>query len=266
MPQEPKYALPFLTRDMLAFENGLTVALRVDMQSDTAATLALRGMTREATFEYKATTAADSTITSATFALSDIPIFVSIEDTARAFIQGSCFITISLVANGVVVQQLVSGYIYAQKALSWPNTQQVDLRPGGGKLVNVAGAEPAAGNIGEVVVPTGEIWLLKAAYMSMTASATVATRTAKLEIDDGAGGFQIAICAVSQTASQSRAYSFSTYGYDTVLTDTQVIQVNLPPNILVKAGGFIDFKFTNFQSGDNINNPIVTIEKFFSTP
>lgn len=266
MPPEPKYSLPFLTRDMLTFENGLTFALRVDMQSDTLATLALRGMTREATFEYKATTASNSLITSATFALSDIPIFVTIEDSGRAFVQGSCFITISLLANGVVVQQLISGYVYAQKALSWPNTQQVDLRPAGGRLQTKSITDPSAGNIAEIVVPQGEIWLVRCVSFNLVSSAAAATRRAYLEFDDGQGGFYSAPADITQIASLTRAYSFAPYGTSPANLASIDLAAGLPPNLLLPAGGLMDIKVENIQAGDNINAPAITIEKFFTTP
>lgn len=266
MPPLQNLGLPYLTREMLAFENGVTFKLRVDLQSDTAATLALRGMTREATFEYKAIAAATSAITSTEFPLSDIPIYVTMEDTARALTQGACFVAISLLANGVVIQQLTSGYIYSQKALSWPNTQQVDLRPGGGHLTAVSGTDPAAGSSGEITVPTGEIWRIKNATISLTTSATVANRKVYLEMSPFAGGLITAISSYLQTASLVKFYSFAPLGYNGGETANFDVQANMPLDVWIDAGGTILFKAENIQSGDNFGTPTVYIEKYFTTP
>lgn len=266
MPPVPSPSLPFLTRSMLAFEQAVTFALRVDMQADTVATLSLRGMTREATFEYKATTAANSLITTATFALSDIPIMVTIEDTARALSQGSAFVTISLMANGVVVQQLVSGYLYAQKALSWPNTQQVDLRPGGGRLTAVSGPDPAAGISAEITVPAGEVWLLKNATVAFVTGAAVANRRVYIEINTPEGGLITAIAQTVHTASDAQFYTFAPQGNGVDAIANFDHQVSMPSDVWISAGGFIDFSAAAIQAADNFGTPTVYIEKFFTTP
>lgn len=265
MPPVPSSSLPFLTRTMLSFEQTVTFALRIDMQADEAVTLALRGMTREATFEYKATTPSNSQISQQTFALSDIPIMVTIEDSARALEQGQCFVSISLVANGVVIQQLTSGYIYAQKALSWPNTQQVDLRPGGGRLEFKVGADPTAGNPAEITVPTGEIWYIRAASITLTTDATVATRRVYMEISPTSGVVVPAISLNTQAASDTESYKFAPFGVESTLIASFHNEVNMPEDLFCDAGGSILFKAVNLQAGDNFGSPLLTIEKFFIT-
>ena len=266
MPPVPSPSLPFLTRSMLSFENGVSFALRVDMQADTVATLALRGITREATFEYKATTAASSLITTATFALSDVPIMVTIEDSARALSQGSAFITISLTANSVVIQQLVSGYLYAQKALSWPNTQQVDLRPSGGKIESKISANPAAGSNATISVPAGEFWKLNLLNIALVASATVANRRVYVELIQATGPVIYLFSSIDQVASTTRSYSGAKFGSIPDETNDLQILMTIPDDLVLEPLSDINVAATNLQATDDFTVMYLSIEKFFTTP
>lgn len=266
MPPLQNLGLPYLTREMLAFENGVSFKLRVDLQSDTAATLALRGMTREATFEYKAVAAATSDITSTEFPLSDIPIYVTIEDTARALSQGACFCAISLLANGVVIQQLTSGYIYSQKALSWPNTQQVELRPGGGRLQRKIPATPAAGADIELIVPAGEIWRVQDITFLLTTSSTVANRRVHVTIETAHDVTVETWSNTDQTASTTRVYHVANYGVIQSETSGSDILIALPnPFLLLPTDGIL-IEAVNMRAGDQFTPDEITIEKYFTTP
>lgn len=266
MPQESTLTLPYLTRDMLAFEYAVSFKLRIDLQSDTAATLALRGMTRESTFEYKAIAGSDSLISSTEFPLSDIPIYVTIEDTARVLAQGACFVTISLLINGVVVQQLTSGYIYSQKAISWPNTQQVDLRPGGGRLQRKIPATPAAGGDIELIVPAGEIWRVQDLTFLLTTSATVANRRVHITITTAHDLTVETWSNTDQTASTTRIYHAANYGVIQSEASDSDILIALPNPFLLLPTDAILIEAVNLQAGDQFTPDEITIEKYFTTP
>lgn len=266
MPPENDQSFPFLTRKMLAFEYAVAFALKVDVQADEAVTLNLRGMTREATFEYKVTTLSNSTISTQTFNLSDIPVMVTIEDTARALEQGQCFVSISLLANGVVIQQLTSGYIYAQKALSWPNTQQVDLRPEGGRLTTIISANPAAGLSAEMIVPTGEIWKVLSAEIVLVTSATVASRRVFIDFIQPSGSLIECFSSIDQLLSTTRAYSMAHYGGVPDETHDIEVLINIPSPVIVGAGGTVAIGAYSMQAADNFTSANLVIEKFFTTP
>ena len=266
MPPPPPLLYPFLTRDMLAFEHGIVFELRIDMQADTIAELSIRGMTREATFEYKATTGNDSLISSEKFALSDIPIYVTIEDTNHDLDQGAAFVTISLLANGVVVQQLTSGYLYAQKALSWPNTQQVDLRPNGGRIQRKIPTTPSPGHAIEITVPSGEVWRVQDMTFILTTSATVATRRVKVRIMTQYDETIATWSNTDQTASQSRVYHMADYGVIQDEAEGSDILITLPSAFVLIGGDTIRIDASSIQSGDQFNPAEITIEKYFTTP
>lgn len=266
MPPLNDLQLPFLTRKMLAFEYAVTFSLRIDMQADTAAGLSIRGMTREGMFTFSATTPSNSAVSQATFALPDIPIFITVEDTLRVLEQGNAFITVSLLANGNVIQQLVSGYVYNLKALSWPNTQQVDLRPGGGLWATELITAPAAGAKATISPPAGEMWLVRAASFTLVTDANAATRKAWMEMIDQTSGRYVAISDTTQTASLTRVWNFAPYGAAPTSTASTRIIANLPQGVLIDGpDGVIDLNVENIQAGDQISSPRVIVEKFFRT-
>lgn len=270
MPPVKDQSLPFLTRNMLAFEHGLSLSLRIDMQADAAVTLAIRGMTREGMFTFNATTPSTSLITSAEFRIPDVPIYITVEDVARTLLQGSAFITVSLLANGNVIQQLTSGYIYAQKALSWPNTSQVDLKAGGGKIALITIAAPAVGAQFDSAVPRGEIWKVLSLSFDLTTSATAANR--RMIVFFSTTGSAVIRCfgATNQTASLTRTYVAAQYGTMPADTIDQTNLINIPQDIQLigaaAAGGRIATEIFNDTANDTLGSMFVVVEKFFRTP
>lgn len=258
--------LPFLTRKMLSFEYAVVFKLRVELQADTAAVVRLRGMTRENTFEFPVTSLADSTIKTATFEVSDIPIFVTLEDTNHDYVQGSCFATVSLLADGVVIQQLISGYIYAQKALSWPFTQQVDLRPGGGKLSTYTTADPAAGATEVINIPQGEIWKIQSLNINLTTDSTVANRILSFKFQFSNGTSILCPSEIYQTLSTSVYYVGAKYGADVASLDSSIRIIKIPTDIIMQYGDQISPTVTIAGTGDNRSAMLVSYEKYFTTP
>jgi|SRR5581483_839479 len=267
MPNNDPFSLPFLNRDMLRFGQQAKFQIRVDMQADTAASLAIRGFTREGQFTFKATTPATAaSIGQSTFGVPDIPIFITVEDSARVLQQGQCFVTISLLINGEVVQQLISGYVYGQKAISWPYGQNNDLRPNGGRRYSYTGTNQAAGVELSETVPAGEVWSIIAIDAVLSTSATVANRRVHLEFFDPNGGTIHVFPLTDQTAGQTLQYFWHKVGYFADELDNSEIIVPIPTEIIIGPGGVISSQTLNFQAGDNWFAPHLTIEKWFTTP
>ena len=266
MPDEYPLSIPFLTRDMLRFGKTTKLELRVDMQADAAAVLLVRGITREGQFTYKATTANTSLITQATFGVPDIPIYITVEDSARVLSQGSAFVSVSLLANGEVVQQLVSGYIYGQKALSWPNTQQVDLRTGGGKLTTVHPANPAAGDEWVATVPNGEIWLVHSLRFNFLTSAVAANRLAMVSIVPISNETIRIFPSGFQVANNEYDFTVAEFGYVPAETFDIFRNLPMPNNVIIGPGGTIGSATDTIDAGDAYQGIKISIEKFFTTP
>ncbi len=265
MPEPAIPSLPFFTRDMLRFGQQAKVELRIDMQADTAAALSISGITREGSFTYKATTPSNSLNTSQTFGLSDIPIMVSVRDTAGVLEQGSAFIALSLVVNGDIVQQLTSGLVYNQKALSWPQTQQVDLRPGGGRIQRILPTTPAANVDIQKTVPAGEVWKIRDITFLITTGAAVANRRAKIYISTPHDATLWMWADTDQTASTTRIYHAGNIGSGSAGASNLDIFIPLPSDMLLFAGDTIGMTAENRQAADQMTPDEITIEKYFQT-
>jgi len=264
-PEQFIPSLPFFTRDMLRFGQTAKLELRVDMQADEAAVIAISGVTREGSFTYRATTPSNSLNTSQTFGLSDIPIMVSVRDVSGNFEQGQAFITLSLLVNGDVVQVLTSGYIYNQKALSWPQTQQLDLRPGGGRIQRTVPTNPAAGLDIELIVPAGEVWKLRDMTFILATDATVANRRVRITIVTSFDQTIRIFSNTDQAASLTRIYRVAAFGYFTSETYGSDILIPIPDEYLLRAGDSILIEAVNMAAGDNFTPSEFTYEKFFAT-
>lgn len=265
MPEQFIPSLPFLTRDMLRFGASTKIELRIDMQADTAAALSISGITREGTFTYKATTPSNSLNTSVSFQLSDIPIMVSVKDTSGVLEQGMAFVALSLVINGDVVQQLTSGLVYSQKALSWPQTQQVDLRPGGGRIVRLLPTTPAVNVDIQMTVPAGEVWRIRDITFLITTDANVANRRAKIYISTPHDATLWMWADTDQTASLTRIYHGGNLGAGSAGASGLDIFIPLPNDMLLFAGDTIGMTAQNRAAGDQMTPDEITIEKYFRT-
>lgn len=251
---------------MLRFGKTTKLELRIDMQADAVAVLNVRGITREGQFTFKATTANTSLITQATFGVPDIPIYITVEDAGRVLVQGSAFVSVSLLANGEVVQQLVSGYIYGQKALSWPNTQQVDLRTGGGKLEVITVTNPGAGNDWTKTVPNGEIWKVHGVSFTFLTSAAVQNRLVMVQIIPVTVETIRIFSPAFETANAEYDYSIAQFGYAPAFNFDVFRMLPMPNDVIVGPGGSISSVTDTIDAADAYSVIRISIEKFFTTP
>lgn len=267
MPPENPFSLPFVNRDMLRFGVSTKFDIQVIAQADEAATLHIHGITREGQFTYKlGTNATAATLATGTFGVADIPIMISVEDGLGALEQGQCFVVVNLRANGETIQQLTSGYVYGSKGLSWPQTQQVDLRPGGGRIQRTVPTNPAAAGDIELIVPAGEVWNLRDMTFTLTTNATVANRRVRITITTAVDQTIRIFSNTDQAASLTRIYRVAAFGYFTSETYGSDILIPIPANYLLKPTDAILIEAVNMQAGDDFTPSEFTYEKFFTTP
>lgn len=266
MPEkESRLKFPFTVRDMLAFEHGAAFSLRIKSQSTIAQTVIIRGMTAEGLFAFKHIMTADSTITEQVFRITDVPVWVSVTDYDEVLHQGEAYISLNIEINGDTLYELCAGLVYWGKSISWPTSNSQDKRPGGGRITSVTSANPAAGAEASITVPDGQIWRLIATQITLVTSATVANRRVHIvPILDSAQEIHC-ISPIDQAASLSRQYSAAFYAVPAVNSDDNDILVNLPQNILLKAGETIDTQTVNLQTGDDFSAMKVLAEIFFDT-
>ncbi|MCI0557322.1 MAG: hypothetical protein MN733_02425 [Nitrososphaera sp.] len=264
MPPVETTSFPFLTRKMLSFEHNAVFGLRIAVQSSVTSPIVIRGLTREGVFAFQLSPTADSAIVNTNFRIPDIPIALSVVDLAAVLVQGETFVTVSLTINGDVVQQLMSGWVYNQKALSWPVISGDDQRPGGGRLLTITGDNPAAGAECSDTVPSGQIWKIHIARLNLVADATAANRLIHLVLNDGTTDYADFFTTIAHTASENKFYTFSSAATNSEGSQDNDIAAVFPEFIWLPEAHIIKTETTAIQAGDNYAAPIYMVERFFT--
>jgi len=254
---------PFLTRNMLDFQHGFTPVLRIITHATTDIALTIRGMTKQGPFTFSHTPTSDSAAKVEDYPLPDIPIFVSVEPKAGGLEQGHTYATLYLLANGDLLHRLCAGYVYENKAISWPFAGSEDLRPNGGKLSYVSGANPDAGSEAILTVPTNQVWELMYGEITLVTDGTVANRRPHFVIGGASAATIHAFAEVDQTASQTITYRIGEFHTLPDSLDNGTILLSMPAGIIIGPGVTLDTLTTNLQAGDNFSRFDFYVEQFF---
>lgn len=256
--------LPFLTRDMLAFENGTAFGLRVQVQSSAVFTIRIVGATKEGPFVYNFITSGDSERETTNFAIPDIPIFLTLRTDTNGVDQGELYVSATLTINGTAVYELCTGFITQQRSISYPRTHNESPISYKGILRRLTGSNAAAGSEASITLPDARTALIRALHVRLVTDATAASRRVHFLFSDfTAGVIGECFASIDQTASQTMDYRVAPYGAIPDEQDNGVILVNLPPNIILTGGSTIDTVTLNIQAGDNFAAMSADIEEFF---
>lgn len=135
---------------------------------------------------------------------------------------------------------------------------QFSIKTGQVKL----GADPAAGAEASITVPSDKAWRVHSFRVSLTSSATVATRRVSLEIVVGGSVIFATAAESTQVASESWTYYAGRFGLDKPARmgqqyiDFPLFPIMLPPGAIIRT-------FTeSLQTGDNFSAPTVYVEEF----
>lgn len=257
------FKVPFLTRKMLSFEHATTFSVRIRSKSFANSTVTIRGFTSEGVFNFNHTVVNTALTQSQTFRIPDIPIMLCVADEVNILNQGETFVTVDLLINGDKVAELCSGLVYQSKGISYPATNILDKRPGGGQLTYVAGTNPAAG--AEIVefVPSNEVWRIMAAKFTLTTDANVANRRVHLFFQTGGTGITRFYNDIDHAASLARIYNFSQHSDMVDREDNTQIMAPMPQNIILINGVRIATSTTNKQAGDQFSSISFYVERWF---
>lgn len=256
-------SLPFLTRNMLAFDHGLAFGLRLQTQTNQAVNLTVRGMTREGVFTFSFATNGNGELQSANFRIPDLPIMVSVTNPDGEFEQGDCFVSLSLTSSDDVLHELCSGFVYSQKSISYPAASNVDARPNGGRLRVASSSNPAAGAELSITVPGGRFWLVRAVRFQLVAAAAAASRRVHLVFSSSSTPLFEAFSSVDQIISETRNYSAAHFGAGLDELDDNDILIHIPDFVFVPEDGTITTETTALNAGDNFGVMSVTVEEFY---
>lgn len=249
---------------MFRWQQGATIDLEAITYATVTNPVSLVGATRDTLFTYDLTHPGDGTRNSKIFRVTDIPSFLSVQTDNTNVDRGEFYAAIYLRVNGTRAFKLCSGYISVQNGISYPfvETQAEHLR--GGLHTSVAAADPAAGADFVIAVPTNELWILKGGSVDFTTDANAANRSMHIRVEiHGIGGPAIELLPNAvQAASLSRRYTIGAFGNSTLAADDNDIQINMPPDMVLKEGDDIRSIIFNKQATDDITQAVFYIEKF----
>jgi hypothetical protein len=197
-----------------------------------------------------------STVTTKVWTLPEgFMLGVAVTNLGGGLADGVCWVSIglqeSLQANRPAHTILAQGYVTNLYGVEWP-TPPVRAVPGSGGTqipISQSIANPAAGADWVFTVPAAKQYILKSAYFTLVTSATVATRSVLLVIDDGANRLFRGDTNATQAASLTQIYSA---GSGTI-GQTAAIQTNtigLPTDMPLAAGWRVGTQTLNIQAAD----------------
>lgn len=266
MDTDTPLTLPFLNRDMLKFKDGATFTLRVTTKGTGIGTLSLAGITREGTFTYKPGMGAGGAALVTDYRIHDIPTFISVSDPTGYVQRPGAYVSVALVINGNIVEELMRGYVWSYKSITWPvalTEPPIGLETGG--LDVAAPANPGAGNNLNYTRNDELLWKIKTIEMTLTTGAAVANRVVHLRLVDSIGGNWEVASTVNHAASLARVYHFMAGLQIPCYADDNDIFVPLPTGILMGGNlSEINTVITNLQAADALSDISVGIEKFIT--
>ena len=256
-------ALPFLHRYMLNYGQESTFELQIRTQSTTNLRLQISGGTRSALINHKLNAGTAGDVATATIRIDDFPIFLAVSDNDGTEVQGHTFVTVNLLINGELVANLLSGYVYAGKPLSWPAHNSKDLIPNRGEISIVVGANPVAGAEATLTLDDNEIWLVHWASIRLVTDANAGNRRVHLVFTPDTAGLLHFFSDANQIESTTRDYTFSQQGDISDREDDTRLLVSIPNNLWLEPGTVITTDTTNIKAGDDFTAIVIMREKFY---
>jgi hypothetical protein len=256
--------LPFLNRDMLDFKHGTTFSLKATFKSRYTFPITISGMTRQGPFTFQITPLGTGETETAEFKITDIPIWVTASVVSTNYYYNSIYLKLGLLTNGDVNIELLAGYLYQFKALSWPQIASEPLLPQQQSYVFAhQSVNPAAGAEAILDVPSYNYWHVKAVNVQLVTGAAVANRTVHLRFNYPGAGVIESISPVVQPASTTYNYRFENVPAGGATNDNGVVIVPIPDNIWLPRNARITTETTNIQAADDFGILVAVTEDFF---
>lgn len=263
MPEFDARLLPFLTRDMLSFEHGASFSLQVITRSETTDVFEVLGATKEGPFRFTFTPNGTNAAETRTFAIPDVPIFVSLHTSGIGIGPGEMIGTIYLRAGETRILQLCAGPVSTSQGIQWPATMHIPVMPGRGSIQSTTGTNPAAGAEVSQVVPDNQAWIVRAFHIDLVTDANAANRRVhfRFRICGMNPGVEV-VSPVDQTASTTRRYHLLPGAAIPTTSDDDDIYISLPNDVILISGIGIQTDTVNGQAGDDFGAPQIGIEQF----
>lgn len=261
MPKD--LALPFLTREMVRFEQATVFGLRIVSVSSIVATVIIRGATRNGIFTLRHTLTSAGSENTENFNIPDLPIWLNATVSSSGSQVGQIYIRCSLTANGDSLQSLFSGYLYDTNTLSWPIANAVPPCPVGmGRLVTKQDTTLAAGTDPSISGNPSRLSKVLWAVGTLTTSATVANRFVHMQISPTTPSILDFASSTAQAASTTRKYTFAPIGGLGSYIEDNDIMVSIPPDLRFYDEESVNFSTTNLQAGDQWSSVYFGLEEW----
>ena len=241
---------PFMTRDDLDFGGQVSFGLRVDVVAHSTDPLQVRGFTKAGSFVHQIVPVGNGDVETFNLAIADVPISVTSLFNQIAFSTPLAYVSVHLTVNGNRIQLLCQGTIGTLFGINWPNQVALTFEQSHGAYVELFPAAAAAGQEFQLNVPDNEVWEILMMSLTLTAAATVATRTAKFIVTNVGGAHIQRTAPATQIISEQVAYDLIPGGTSAVITASARQEVGFPQRMFIAGGGDIETVTTNLQAGD----------------
>lgn len=240
---------------------GKSLDLFVESYSSVAHTVQIRGFSENEQIIASHTTNSDRSLATSTHQLTEVPQHITLRTLATGVKRGTCYVKVSLRAEGVIVALLGSGYVTDAGTVVWPGGLNESSVEGQGLIRSITGTDPAAGVEISETVPTGARWRVKNIRYSFVTDATVGNRIVRVEFNDGTNIFWRKRSVDQQAASVTANYNMSEVSLH-VTTSTGENTDLVPPNNRLMAGYIIKTNTSLLQAGDNFSAPQLLVEEW----
>ena len=256
-------ALPFLHRYMLNYGQEAKFELVIKSKSSSSPRFRVAGGTRSALINIRHQASGVGDLVTTRHGIDDFPVFLTVSDVAGSQIQGNTYVSIHLEINENPVISLISGFLSADKNLSWPGPPLVEKIPNHGEISSLASSDPAAGAQVSLTIDDDEIWRVIWCSIILVTDGTSATRQLHLTFDNGGSGIVNTYSSIGQTASQTRQYTFGIFGTFTSKLEDNDILVAIPDQLWLEPDTAITTTIVNGVAGDNLSALSIMREKFY---
>lgn len=246
-------ALPFLNRAMLDFSGSCQFKLQAVLIASDVPRVVITGMTKQGPFRFDIDPLGNNTNEVFEFQLSDIPITLtcSVDQTLTSGVID--YVVLNLLVNESVVAVLAQGIISPITGVTYPTQLPLQNSQFFGVAQQISFSSPAVGTDLAFTLPLNQYWELLGLTVHIVASATVASRTVRLDINKATGGPIVRADGTAVTASQTVDVTFVPGGTTAIVIASALHEVALPPRIFLPSGSTIATTTANIQAGDQIS-------------
>lgn len=160
--------------------------------------------------------------------------------------------------------QIITGYVYDGRPLSWPPGTHENLRDGPGFIRAIAGTNPAAGVEISESVPVGAMWRLLGWRAQLVAAAGGGTRVPILVIDDGVTTLVESVAPTGQAGGTTVDYLASP-GLARLDEGQSRQRLGFPVGLILDQNYRIRTSTVALAAGDDWGTPILWVEEWLTS-